>query len=88
MGYPIEAAAVWEILHAAGIDPAPRRTGPTWRQFLTAQAHAIIACDFLVVETMMGRCWIAMGDSSPMPPHRPRRCESVLALDVEQRFGG
>ncbi|MFI9846913.1 hypothetical protein ACIHFD_58545 [Nonomuraea sp. NPDC051941] len=43
---------MWEILHAAGIDPAPRRAGPTWRQFLTAQAHAIIACDFLVVETI------------------------------------
>jgi putative transposase len=27
--------------------------GPTWRQFLTAQAHAIIACDFLVVETVL-----------------------------------
>jgi hypothetical protein len=24
---------VWEILRAAGIDPAPRRAGPTWRQF-------------------------------------------------------
>ena len=53
LGYPIAASTVWEILHTAGIDPAPRRAGPTWRQFLTAQAHAIIACDFLVVETMM-----------------------------------
>ena len=44
---------MWEILHAAGIDPAPRRAGPTWRQFPTAQAHAIIACDFLVVETAL-----------------------------------
>jgi putative transposase len=40
-------------LHAAGIDPAPRRAGPTWRQFLASQAHAIIACDFLVVETAL-----------------------------------
>ncbi|YCK35213.1 hypothetical protein ACNF49_14330 [Actinomadura sp. ATCC 39365] len=53
MGHPIAASTVWEILHTAGIDPAPRRAGPTWRQFLTAQAHAIVACDFLVVETMM-----------------------------------
>ncbi|MEV1005254.1 helix-turn-helix domain-containing protein [Nonomuraea sp. NPDC050202] len=53
LGYPIAASTVWEILHAAGIDPAPRRTGPTWRQFLTTQAHAIIACDFLVVEMIM-----------------------------------
>ncbi|MFC7592223.1 integrase core domain-containing protein [Nonomuraea antimicrobica] len=53
LGYPIAASTVWEILHAAGIDPAPRRAGPTWRQFLTAQAHTIIACDFLVVETVL-----------------------------------
>jgi hypothetical protein len=52
LGYRIAVSTVWEILHAAGIDPAPRRAEPTWRQFLTAQAHAITACDFLVVETM------------------------------------
>jgi putative transposase len=51
--YAIAASTAWEILHAAGIDPAPRRTGPTWRQSLTAQARAIIACDFLVVETAL-----------------------------------
>jgi putative transposase len=47
LGYTIAASTVWEILHAVGIDPAPRRAGPTWRQFLAVQAHAIIACDFL-----------------------------------------
>jgi putative transposase len=53
LGHVIAASTVWEILHAAGIGPAPRQSGPTWRQFLTAQAHAIIACDFLVVETVL-----------------------------------
>jgi putative transposase len=53
LGHPIAASTVWEILHAVGIDPAPRRAGPTWRQFLAGQAHAIIACDFLVVETAL-----------------------------------
>lgn len=56
LGYTITASTastVGEILHAAGIDPAPRRAGPTWRQFLTAQAHAIVACDFPVVETVL-----------------------------------
>jgi putative transposase len=53
LGHVIATSTVWEILHAAGIDPAPRRAGPTWRQFLTTQAHAIIACDFLVVETVL-----------------------------------
>ncbi|MEV0408997.1 hypothetical protein [Actinoallomurus sp. NPDC050550] len=53
LGYAIAASTVWEILHAAGIDPTPRRAGPTWRQFLAAQAHVILACDFLVVETVL-----------------------------------
>lgn len=53
LGYAIAASTVREILHVAGIDPAPRRAGLTWREFLAAQAHAIIACDFLVVETVL-----------------------------------
>jgi putative transposase len=53
LGHKAAASTVWEILHAAGIDPAPRRTGPTWRQFLSAQAHGVIACDFLTVDTIV-----------------------------------
>ena len=53
LGHALAASTVWEILHAAGIGPAPRRAGPTWPEFLAAQAHAIIACDFLVVETVL-----------------------------------
>ena len=52
LGHVIAASTVWEIPNATGIDPAPRRERPTWREFLTAQAHAIIACDFLIVETV------------------------------------
>jgi putative transposase len=47
LGHRIGATTVWEILTAAGIDPAPRRSGPTWREFLTAQAQGVIACDFV-----------------------------------------
>ena len=39
----------------AGIDPAPRRSGPTWRQFLAAQAQAILAVDFAHVDTIFLR---------------------------------
>jgi putative transposase len=53
LGHAIAASTVWEILRAAGIDPAPRRAGPSWREFLAAQAHAIVACDFLVAETVL-----------------------------------
>jgi putative transposase len=52
LGYQIAASTVWKILHQAGIEPAPRRCGPTWRQFLTAQARTMIACDFFTVETV------------------------------------
>jgi putative transposase len=52
LGHRIAASTVWKILTAAGIDPAPRRTGPTWRQFLTTQAEGIIACDFLTIDTI------------------------------------
>jgi hypothetical protein len=37
---------VWLRLNRAGIDPAPRRAGLTWRQFLAAQAECILAADF------------------------------------------
>jgi hypothetical protein len=46
------SSPVWNILYAAGIDPAPRRTGPTWREFLATQANSIIACDFLHIDTI------------------------------------
>jgi putative transposase len=53
LGYQIAASTVWKILHQAGINPAPRRAGPTWQQFLTAQAHTILACDFFTVDTVL-----------------------------------
>ena len=46
---------MWKILKGAGIDPAPRRSGPTWRQFLAAQAQAILAVDFAHVDTIFLR---------------------------------
>jgi hypothetical protein len=55
LGHRVAASTVWQILKAAGIDPAPRRSGPTWRQFLTAQAHAILAVDFAHVDTVFLR---------------------------------
>jgi transposase len=38
LGIAVAPSTVREILRAAGIGPAPRRTGPAWRQFLHAPA--------------------------------------------------
>jgi hypothetical protein len=48
----VAASTVWKILKSAGLDPAPRRSGPTWQQFLPAQAHAILAIYFAHVNTV------------------------------------
>jgi len=53
LGHPIAASTVWQIMHDAGIDPAPRRSGPTWKQFLTVQARGILAADFVHVDTVL-----------------------------------
>ena len=53
LGVMVAPSTVWQILRAAGIDPAPRRAGPTWRQFLHAQAAGILAVDFLHVDTVL-----------------------------------
>jgi hypothetical protein len=55
LGHQIAASTVWQILHAAGIGLAPRGTGPTWKQFLTAQARGILAFDFVHVDTVLLR---------------------------------
>jgi transposase InsO family protein len=53
LGVTIAPSTVYEILRAAGIGPAPRRAGPTWRQFLNGQATGILAVDFLHVDTVL-----------------------------------
>ena len=55
LGHAVAASTVWKILKNAGLDPAPRRAGPTWQQFLSAQAHAILAVDFAHVDTVFLR---------------------------------
>ncbi len=54
LGVKVAASTVWEILKTNGIDPAPRRTCPTWSQFLRSQAVAILACDFFIVDLLDG----------------------------------
>jgi hypothetical protein len=54
LGIRVSATTVRTILLRAGLNPAPRRTGPTWTEFLRSQAVGILATDFFTVETI--RC--------------------------------
>ena len=59
LGHRLAPSTVWLILRRAGIDPAPRPAGQSWREFLAAQAEGILACDFAHVETvLLGRLYI------------------------------
>ena len=50
LGIRVSATTIAMLPRSHGSGPAPRR-GPTWSQFLRAQASGIIACDFFTVET-------------------------------------
>ena len=46
------ASTVRDILRQACLDPAPRRSGPSWSQFLKAQADGILGCDLFHAGTV------------------------------------
>jgi transposase InsO family protein len=52
LGLRVSPSTVRRILLIAGSGPAPRRAGPSWRQFLRQQAAGMLACDFFTVETI------------------------------------
>jgi putative transposase len=52
LGMRVAATTVKKALRAAGLEPAPRRDGPSWSEFLRAQADGILACDVFTVETV------------------------------------
>src|SRR3954451_17162468 len=52
LGVTVSATSVRTILRRHRLGPAPRRSGPSWTQFLRAQAAGALACDFLTVETI------------------------------------
>jgi hypothetical protein len=54
LGIRLAPSTVWETPKKAGLDPAPRRAGPTWAEFLRSQTRAILAADFFTVSLLDG----------------------------------
>jgi transposase InsO family protein len=46
------------LLAKAGLEPAPRRDGPSWLQFLRSQAASMVSCDFTVETIMLRRFYV------------------------------
>jgi putative transposase len=53
LGLAVSPRTVRRLLARADLGPAPTRSGPSWREFLRAQAATIVACDFFCVETAL-----------------------------------
>jgi putative transposase len=52
LGVRVSPSTIRRLLAYAGLDPAPRSSGPGSREFLRAQAASIVACDFFTVESV------------------------------------
>jgi putative transposase len=95
LGLRVSPTTVRRLLARAGLGPAPRASGPGWREFLRAQAASIVACDFFTVESvLLRRCyalffiahasrrvWLAGCSSNPTGARVTQQARN-LALDL------
>jgi transposase InsO family protein len=51
LGIRVSATTIRNVLRGKGLGPAPRG-GPTWSEFVRAQARSLIAVDFFTVDTV------------------------------------
>jgi putative transposase len=91
LGHKLAPSTVWQILKDAGIDPAPRRSGQTWRAFLDAQAKTILATDFFHVDTVfLRRLYVLFVPAPPLRAvlHRARDPARAPGREHRTSHGG
>ena len=98
LGIQVSATSIRTILRSHRLGPAPRRGGPTWAQFLRAQAGGVLACDFLTVETIglsrlyvlfvielqRRRVWLAGVTTNPTGPWVAQQARELMMNMGEQ----
>ena len=96
LGITVAPSTVWQILKDAGIDPAPRRGGPGWAEFLRSQAQGILALDFFSADLLNGtrvyilaaiehgtrRIWILGATEHPVQAWVVQQARNLL-MDLE-----
>jgi transposase InsO family protein len=60
LAVPVSKTSVATVLRRHGLRPAPRRQGPTWSEFLHAQAEVILATDFFTVDSVLLRSYYVL----------------------------
>ncbi len=88
LGVRVSPSTVRRLLLAAGLKPAPRRAGPSWRDFLHQQAASMLACDFFTVETISLRRFYVLFFIE-LGSRRPRaRCDRNAVEELPSRTVG
>ena len=59
-GFRVSPISIRRLFAEAKLEPAPRRSGPSGREFLHAQAATIVACDFFTLESLFLRRYYAL----------------------------
>jgi putative transposase len=83
LGLPVSPSTVRRLLARPGLGPAPRTSGPGWREFLRAQAASIVACDFFTVESVFLRRYYVVLHRACQPP----RVARGLLAQPDRRLG-
>lgn len=101
LGVTVSATSVRNILHRLRLGPAPRRGGPSWAEFLRAQAAGMLACDLFTAETIgltrlyvlffieldRRRVWLAGVTAHPTGQWMTQQARNLVA-DLGGRAGG
>jgi putative transposase len=96
LGITVAPSTVWRILRRSGIDPAPRRDGPGWAEFLRSQAQGILALDFFTADLLSGakvyvlaviehgtrRIWVLGATENPVQSWVVQQVRNLL-MDLE-----